>query len=148
MHLPAHKPHSLGRSDGPTVPSDGPTELDLRCDEEMKTPHRQKLMLILVLLSTLALLPTLCFGVRTPQGHQNQQAAATQSGKICFDHGKGWAQEIAPSHGDTLADCHCRKALPSGNNRTKQRRCWIFQEVVSSCNSKCNLLGLRCKGEL
>lgn len=72
-----HKPYSLHSSDGPAVPSDGPTELDLRYDEEMKTPHRQKPMLILELFSTLLLLPTLCFGVRTPQGHQNQQAAVT-----------------------------------------------------------------------
>lgn len=94
-----HKPHSLGSSDGPTVPSDGPTVLGLRCNEEVKSPHKQEPTLVCELLSTLSLLPTLCFGVRTLQGHQNQKVAVTRSGKTCFVHGKGSVQEAAPGHG-------------------------------------------------
>lgn len=46
---------------------------------------------------------------------------------------------------ETRADCHCRKALPSGKNRTKWRGWWICKEVASTCSSKCILLRLRCK---
>lgn len=69
---------------------------------------------------------------------------ATWSGKICFDCGKGSVQEITKPR-ETRADCHCRKALPSGKNRTKRRGWWICKEVASTCGSKCILLRLRCQ---